>query len=258
MDEDVPPRRRGSARLRIFGAFAVALAFSLAVYLLLEAVRPDTGLVSFSFLLVLPAALSAFVCYVADPWAERSRGFYLRVPLWLLLAVIVLSVIFLKEGVICVVILSPLWMTSGVVGAAITYQMRRRRAGTDMVSCSAILLVPLLALQIEPAVPLPEGSATVTRSIVVNAAPEAIWPLLRGIPDVRQGKAGGTSRRTYLASRVPWARGLSARGSARADWRTGAATFASPSGSRTGVLAPGSAGGSSSIGSTAGSSPIAT
>lgn len=183
---DPAPRPLRPAGMRIAAAIAVAVAFALGVYLLLEAVQPDTGLVSFSFLLILPAAVSAFVAYIADPWKERSFSAYLRVPVYLLGVIIVASLAVLREGVICVLILSPLWLVSGVVGASITYRLRRRRGeGSNATYCSVLLALPLISMQIEPMIPLATATPAVSRSIVINATPSQIWPLLKGVPDVR-------------------------------------------------------------------------
>jgi hypothetical protein len=187
-DPDTPPSGAPSPRLRLIVAVSVALVFAFGVYALLNATRPASGLVSFSFLLVLPAAICAFACYVADPLGTRSRRFYLMIPLWLLLAIIVASAVFLGEGVICILILSPLWLISGLVGAAVTYRFRIGIQDKGTTYCSAALLAPILAMQVEPHVPLPEAQVAVTRTIVVNAAPARIWPLLRGIPDVHPGE----------------------------------------------------------------------
>jgi hypothetical protein len=178
--------KRGVA-LRLFSALSVAAAFGLGAYALLEATRPNNGLVSFSFLLVLPAAVTAFVAYVVDPWGERSFAQYLAIPFWLALVVVGLSIAVLREGVICVLILSPLWLGSGMVGSAITYRiMQMLHDGRRY--CTALLVLPLAAMQIEPAIPLPETTVTVTRSIVIAAEASAIWKLLRGIPDVHPGE----------------------------------------------------------------------
>lgn len=189
-DGTISPRPLRPAAIRIAAAIAVALAFTLGVYLLLEAARPETGLIGFSFLLILPAAVSAFVCYIADPWKERSRRFYLMMPLWLLGVVVVASLFILREGVICVVLLSPLWLLSGIAGAALAYSLRRRTAPdpADTFRSVAWLAMPLVAMQVEPYIPLPADTASVSRSIVVNAEPDRIWPLLEGIPDVRPGE----------------------------------------------------------------------
>lgn len=178
------PRPIRPAVVRVTLAIAVALAFSLGVYLLLEAGRPS-GLVSFSFLLILPAAISAFVSYVADPFRERPLRAYLLVPLWILVAVIALSIVALREGVICVIILAPLWLGSGMLGAWLTHRLRRRlNDKTGKTYSTALLIAPLLAMQIEPLIALPVDEAVVSRSIVIDSTPREIWPLLRGIPDV--------------------------------------------------------------------------
>jgi hypothetical protein len=181
------PIRTRAAAIRIGAAIAATLVFALGVYLLIEATRPESGLVSFSFLLVLPAAVCAVIAYVADPWKERSHRAYLRVPVWTLLAVVLLSLVFLREGVICILMLSPLWIVSGLIGAEITWRLRRRVQDGRTYSL-AILALPLVAMQVEPYIPLPSETVTVARSITVNAAPEAIWPMLRGIADVRPGE----------------------------------------------------------------------
>ncbi|MFC3580214.1 SRPBCC family protein [Sphingomonas hylomeconis] len=189
MEDSTETYQRRPAVLRIALAVAAALSFALGVYFLLEALRPESGLISFSFLLVLPAAVCAFVCYVADPYAERTHGFYLKVPQWLLLVVIIASLFVLREGVICIIMLSPLWILSGLIGAHVTYKLRRRNPDQDgRAYCAALVLLPLLSMQIEPMIPLPVETKTVTRSIVVEASPAQIWPLLRGIPDVRPGE----------------------------------------------------------------------
>lgn len=188
MEEFEAPQRTGkTATIRIVSAFAIALAFALGVYLLINAVQPD-ALVSFTFLLILPAAISAFVAYVADPFAERSYRFYMMIPFWILLAVVIASIVFLAEGIICIILLAPLWLGSGIMGTHIAYRMRSRTSDHNTTYSSALLLMPMLAMQIEAQIPLPRETTMVTRSIVINAAPEKIWPLLRGIPDVRPGE----------------------------------------------------------------------
>lgn len=182
-----PPRDPGPAVLRILAATATALAFALGVYVLLDATRPNTGLISFSFLLVLPAAVCGFIAYVADPWKTRTHRQYMLVPFWTLAAVVLVSLVFLREGVICILMLSPLWLVSGLAGAAATYRLRRRVEDARTYSM-AMLALPLVAMQVEPMIPLPVTTATVSRAVVVDAPAATIWPLLRGVPDVRPGE----------------------------------------------------------------------
>lgn len=185
-DNETSPAPR-SARQHMIAAFGVAFAFALGVYLLIDYARPNTGLVSFTFLLILPAVIAAFIAYAADPWGTRTKRFYYMIPAWLMLGVIATSVVVLREGTICIVILSPLWFGAAMLGVWAMYRWRGGKGGNDQSSTfrSSLLIVPLIAMQVEPYVVLPQTTATVTRSIIVDAPPAKIWPLLRGIPDVR-------------------------------------------------------------------------
>jgi hypothetical protein len=215
------PRRRLWVRSAV--ALVAVLATALGAYALLEAVRPGPGLVSFSFLIVLPAALSAVLAWAVDPWGERGPGAYLLVPVVLVGIVILLSALVLREGVICILILSPLWLLAGWAGAATAWWLRRRMDGNG-IHCAALLVLPLLAMEAEPYMPLPLGEVTVTRTAVIEAAPERIWPLLRGIPDVRPGEGRWNLSQDVIG--IPRPRGARLVGEGvgaerRADWGAG-------------------------------------
>lgn len=177
---EAKPQPTPSVPLRLLGAHAAALAFALAVYALLAVVGATDGVITFGFLAILPAALSAFVSYVADPLAQKRVGAYLLVPVWLMLAVSVIALLFLGEGIVCVLMLAPIWLAAGVIGAGITYACRHRiHDGRSYVTLWA--LAPLLVMSAEPHLPRPEAERTVTRSILISATPETVWPLLEGV-----------------------------------------------------------------------------
>lgn len=168
---------------RLAWAIAFAAAFTLGIYFLLELGSSGTVVASFAFLIILPAALCGFLAYVADPWNSRSHAQYLLIPLWVMLAVVVVSWLVLHEGVICILMLAPIWLLAGLAGAEIAYRTRRvPKDGT--VYCSTLLALPIAALLIEPAIPLPDTIYTVTRTEVVDARPAELWSLVRDIPDV--------------------------------------------------------------------------
>ncbi len=179
---DEPNRRYPWARL--LAAISAMLAFILGVYFLVAAVRPAGGLVSFSFLLVLPAAICACIAYVADPWATRTLRQYLLIPVWLVLGAVIVGGIILREGVICILLLSPLWLLAGCLGTYLTYKMRRR-IDHGRTYCMTAIALPVFAMVVEPSIPLPTTQYSVARSAIVDASPDRLWPLLRGIPDVR-------------------------------------------------------------------------
>lgn len=185
--EDSETDERAYPWFRLVGVFLFVLAFALIVYQLLEAARPSAGLISISFLVLLPIALTALLTFLADPWKTRTKGQYFALSGWLMLAVFIASVVLLQEGTICVVMLMPVWVPSSLFGAWITWKLRHR-SGDGRTYCSTLILAPLLAMTIEAALPLPTAEETVTRSTVIAASPETLWPLVEGIPNVRPGE----------------------------------------------------------------------
>lgn len=189
MTADDQPRdsERRSGWRSLLSALLLVGGFALAVYLLLDGARPS-ALISYSFLLILPTALAALLCYLADLHGERSFGYYQKV-IWVFAAlVLATSLLVLREGTICVLMLMPLWMPCFYLGAWLTHRLRRRRAGYGRVYCTSLVTFPLAALLIEPLIPLPVAEVDVTRDRVIAASPEQLWPLLEGIDDVRAGE----------------------------------------------------------------------
>ncbi len=181
------PRDWRSAAARIVAACAMAVGLGVGAYWLLEIVRPRSGLLGLSFLFILPAVICALISYLWDIWGDRPLKSYLLIPLWVWGIATVIGLFVLREGVICILMLAPLWLVSGALGAAATYKFRRLIRDSRKY-CMALMIAPLLAMQLEPMIPVPETTMQVSRSIVVEASPEHIWPLLRGIPDVRPGE----------------------------------------------------------------------
>lgn len=185
---------RQTALRRILAASAIAFVSGISIYFLVQSVGPESGLISFSFLFILPAVLCAFIAYVADPLAQRRRLFYLLVPAWVLAGTLVVSVFLLQEGVICILMLLPLWAISGIAGSFLVYALRRKERDRresqqqSRVFSAAILLLPLIAMQAETMIEWPKANYSVTRSIVIEAPAEVIWPLVEGIPNVQPGE----------------------------------------------------------------------
>ncbi|MBX3594073.1 SRPBCC family protein [Sphingomonas sp.] len=181
--------RRKTATIRIIAAMLFGLAFALGVYLLIEAANPN-GLISFTFLMILPATVTAFVTYIGDPLGRRPRRFYVSaVPLTLFAAVVVASLVFLREGTICILMLSPFWLALSMLGGYLTWRARKREEQVDanIFSASSLLLFPLVAMQVEPMIPLPRDGGRVTRTVVINADPATVWRHARGERHIAPG-----------------------------------------------------------------------
>jgi len=183
-----PQPKRPSAWGRIIVALLLALVFAGGVYLLVgrydrATQQPRAELIGIGFLIVLPLATGALATFISDPLGEHPRRAW-QVPLWLMLAVIVASAIVLREGTICILMLTPFWLTSAMAGGWLTYRLRKLFPGGRSYSAS-LLAAPLLVLQIEPLIPIPETRHEVERSVIVAASAQRLWPLVEGVGAVR-------------------------------------------------------------------------
>jgi hypothetical protein len=167
---------RGRLTRRLVSGFVLALAMAFSAYLLFNLSRPAAaGFASLWFLALLPATLCALICYIGDPDQTRSDTFYWLIPVVLVAIVTFGSALVLHEGVICLIMLSPIWLACGWGGAFALRAQRKRRLNRNTLH-SSFIIIPLLAGVVEAQVPVPHEQVFLTRSIVVNASPAEIWP----------------------------------------------------------------------------------
>ena len=198
MSEHEPTSREPRQRLnrRVLSGFALALVIALSAFLLFSA--SHSGSVWFAslwFLALLPALLCALICYIGDPDRTRSSGFYWQVPLVLCALVCLASIVVLREGVICVVMIAPIWLISGWIGA---FAMRSQRHRRGRVLESSFLIIPLLAGMAEAHMPVQHETVTIARSVVVAAAPEDIWRYAVSSRDISGGEGRWTVTHNLL------------------------------------------------------------
>ena len=172
---------------RIGWACLVAGAWAVLCYFLVEWARPDSGVVSVSFALIQPAAICAFIAYVGDPMARRGKRFYALVPVVSAVGMIAVAVVVLREGAVCIAMLAPIWMLAGMVGSLVTYSLRRRdkpQSLGDTFAAHGLLVLPIIAMVVESAIPVPVDHRTVVSETVIAAPAEEIWPLMEGMGQV--------------------------------------------------------------------------
>jgi len=177
-----------------WAALLVALAYGLACYLLVEIVRPSSGYFYVSFAILQPAVLSAFVAFVGDPKFRRGRGYYNSVPVFLLLGMMAVSLVALREGFICVLMLAPIWYVGGLIGTRLLERIRTRAGdggGKPRLYAPGIMALPLVMLPIEAALPVPEAYYRVERSVMIDAPAATIWPLMQGMGDIAPHEGKG-------------------------------------------------------------------
>lgn len=207
----------------------LAAAVTIAVTLLYQKtvwMAEQPGSVTLSFLLFLPFATAAVASFAGDPRGLRDQSYYLAVPIFILAGAVLAGVVLFREGVICVLMLSPLWWLAGTAGSMTTYLLRRRIRERGRLFCSALFALPLAMSAVESRIPQQVSGYEVVRSIQIDAPARVVWPKLVNIPDVRADEgewnitqdvfgiprpAGATLRYLdgHLVREAKWYRGIS-------------------------------------------------
>ncbi len=176
---------------RLLAGFGVALGLAVSAYMLIDSSSAANGFGGLWFLAILPTYLCALICYIGDPYRDRPRSFYIMVPGALVAIVVVGSVAFLKEGVICLLMLSPLWLLFGWLGAYLVRRARKQSVDPNIFR-SSMLVLPLLFGGIEGQIPVEHDRVTLTREIVINATPAEIWPYTVANPHISEDEGDWT------------------------------------------------------------------
>lgn len=175
------------AAIRLAASIIIVAFLAFATFLLLDLGDPtrSSGVVTLTFLIAIPAALSALVSLITDPAGEKSLGHYIMVPSVIVGVVLLLGAILLREGVICLLLVAPLWIAAGIGGSSLVYLVRKQAKSNDRLYSSSVLLLPFLIAPIENANLPATAWQSVASETVIEAPPERVWPLLLSIPDIK-------------------------------------------------------------------------
>lgn len=93
------------------------------------------------------------------------------------------------EGMVCVVMIMPIWFLAGLGGGLVALFVLRRQAAEEdsegtKIKSVGLAVLPFLLIYAESAVPTAWEERTVTRSTIISAPAQSIWPLLVSIPEV--------------------------------------------------------------------------
>ena len=154
-----PPAPMKAAQWTYLGLIAAATVFALLYHWLLVKDLNHSALMFIG----LPAVLA--IVLALTPKAKSATGGILK---GMTLALLVLAPV-LGEGMICILIVSPLYFAIGlIVGVSLDHQRKRRQ---QTLGCLALLLLPLSLEGTTPALSLPrEESVAVTRVVAAPAA----------------------------------------------------------------------------------------
>lgn len=137
-----------------------------------------------SFIYLAPVVVGVVTVYVAETKARRDWVYYFVAPVVANTLFVVGTLLTLIEGIICAVIIIPLFCLlggiSGLVMGAIC-----RATNWPKRTVYAIAALPLVLGSPETSLPLPQREAAVERSTLINAQPAEIWRQIHFARDIR-------------------------------------------------------------------------
>lgn len=159
--------------LGIVASFFMASVVVGAIVLFADKNGEFSSVIIFSNFIVVPLLMGILNAYFWRNLTLKNLN-YVGYSAIVTLAAIIGSAIFLKEGVICLLIVSPLIFGFTVAGAFIGKYMFRKKNNTLNVSLFGLIVLIFAADVFSPH----ENSKKVSDTLVINAPIEKVWPLV--------------------------------------------------------------------------------
>jgi hypothetical protein len=134
---------------------------------------PTTGLMTFSFIFLVPFVVGLIVAHQNDTVTSSRKVVVLAMPMYAVAGLIAISVLLGLEGIICALMALPIFAFMALLGGFIGVRIFERRK--DKVMMSLFLLIPFVIAPIENYFGLSEKVFSEHTSITINAGEEKVW-----------------------------------------------------------------------------------
>jgi hypothetical protein len=139
---------------------------------------------AFGFVIFAPLAVGAVTVFAAERIRRRTLGYQIAASAAATALFVLGSLLALIEGMICVVIILPLFTALGMIGGVLMGLVCRFTSWPKQTLCCVVLL-PLALGGIDRDKPLPDNVLAVERTILIGAPPEVVWGELMNARDIR-------------------------------------------------------------------------
>jgi len=152
------------------------------------------GLLTISFLLLVPVALGAVTAHFVP--AGNFGGRVLGAPILTVLLFILSTLIFHLEGLICLIIIGPVFFAAAILGAFLyisltDWQTKRRATKRDKtLVVAAFALLPFLAISIENQFDNPDDFRRVENIVEIAAPAAVVWQHIIRVAPIEASQLG--------------------------------------------------------------------
>jgi hypothetical protein len=145
---------------------------------------------AFGFVILAPIAVGAVTVFVAERTKRRTLGYHVAASAAATALFVLGTLLALIEGLICAIIIVPMFAALGVLGGVLMGLVCRFTHWPKQMLCTVVLL-PLVLGGVDRDIPLPEDLLEVERTVVVGAPPAAVWQELMNARDIRPEEVEG-------------------------------------------------------------------
>lgn len=145
------------------------------------------GLLGVMFLFYLPVTLGALVAYAIQLITHSRKNTYLILFCTLLLSFLVCAV-FMGEGIICIIIVSPILYIMMIVGAEITHFICKFFWKPN--GMFSLAVVPFIMIFFPASETIYDNEQT--HHIIINASTEQVWRSINNISDIKPSELSGS------------------------------------------------------------------
>jgi hypothetical protein len=142
-----------------------------------------------SFIYLAPAFVGATTVYLAERKYRRTWAFYFWAPFLANVFFVLGTLVILIEGLICAIVIVPVFSVIGMVGGVIMGIVCRVTKWPRHALYSFAVL-PLVLGGFEDGVETPTRRGSVERTVLIRAAPEAVWRQIMDARDIAPEEMG--------------------------------------------------------------------
>ncbi len=166
--------------------FAIAALYGLVCRILFAVPQMEGVLqiVSLAFIYTMPVSLGALVCFLGYKLDEPSRFWRFGAPPLTMLLLLLGSLLFALEALICVLVSAPVMMILALVGGWFM-SLILARYDRSRLSITLILLLPYAVAPIEQMWKMPHETRVMHNEIAIHASPETIWNQIYQVPIIQ-------------------------------------------------------------------------
>lgn len=147
-------------------------------------ILPTDGLMTLSFLFVVPLAIGLLVAYHYDSLTSSRKVLKVSMPVFSVIGLIGLSVFFGYEGLICALMALPIFALMALIGGLIGVRIFERNK--NKLTISIILLVPFLVAPLEEYLGLTDKIFTEKTTIEISSTDSEVWKNITRVKEISE------------------------------------------------------------------------